>query len=98
VTGRRAGIGFILCVCFAAAVLVSENSIAACVNHDCCGEGCPVCLMIREAENFSRRFGPAVFQSVFYGAVFAAGALVLRLAVFRFIPASSVRLKVKMNR
>jgi hypothetical protein len=95
---RRAGISLILCVCFAAAVLVSANLAAAAVDHDCPGEGCPVCLMIRGAGDFSRRLGAALFHSGFFRGVLLAGALAIGPAVFRFVPASSVRLKVKMNR
>jgi hypothetical protein len=86
-----------LCVCLVMAALFSESFIAAHAEHDCSGEGCPVCLLILRAENFSRHFKSAVFQSGFSAKTLWTAAVILRLSVFYFIPKSSVGLKVKMN-
>ncbi|MFP3090533.1 hypothetical protein LQZ21_09430 [Treponema sp. TIM-1] len=85
-----------LCFCFVSASLFSENYILPHGEHDCPGEGCPVCPLIQGAANFSRQAKNAVLPE--YSAAVRWMALVmLHLVVFRFIPLSAVRLKVKMN-
>jgi hypothetical protein len=66
-------------------------------DHDCPGEGCPVCLQIQGAVNFLRQCKSAAFHDAFSQGAFLAVIFILRSAVFCFIPSSSVRLKVKMN-
>jgi hypothetical protein len=39
-------------VCISFSTLLSETLIGACHDHDCIGEGCPVCLQIETADNF----------------------------------------------
>ncbi|MDR0377123.1 MAG: hypothetical protein LBH70_04940 [Spirochaetaceae bacterium] len=79
------------------AAVVSEITIAVPPGHDCSGEGCPVCLLIQQAEH-SIRLKCAAAHSVFSPAGSPAAALILPVAVFPGIPLSSIRLKVKMNR
>jgi hypothetical protein len=86
-----------LALCFIIAAVVSETVIAVHADHDCRGEGCPVCLLMQRAENFSRNSGYAAIHSVFSAAGLLLAAVVLNFAVFRPVPLSSVRLKVKMN-
>jgi hypothetical protein len=78
--------------------VVSETIIALPPDHDCCGEGCPVCLLTERAENFSRQPKYIAFHPGFSGANLLPFAVVLNFTVFRPMPLSSVRLKVKMNR
>jgi hypothetical protein len=84
----------VLCACFTAAVLFSEFFIASQWDHDCCGEGCPVCCLVQGAVNFSRQLRPAPVFLILLS-LFLPGVLVLRLCL---APVNSVRLKVKINR
>jgi hypothetical protein len=89
---------FLISLCFVSASLFSENYIVFHGEHDCRGEGCPACLLIQRAENFFRQSKGIAFYSGYSAAVLWMALFVLHLAVFRFIPLSAVRLKVKMNR
>ncbi|MDR1252298.1 MAG: hypothetical protein LBK62_09040 [Treponema sp.] len=86
-----------LSLCFIMASCVSETLIAVHSDHDCSGGSCPVCLLIQRAENFSRQPKYSVFHPGLSVTALFLAALVLNFAVFRFIPLSSVRLKIKMN-
>ena len=87
----------VLCVCVAAAALLSENFIAAHADHDCLGEGCPVCLRIQEVRLLVRQFKYTALHFGFLPGMVPMIALALRLAALRVISTNSVRLKVKMN-
>ncbi|MDR1443592.1 MAG: hypothetical protein LBI94_01820 [Treponema sp.] len=80
----------ILCCCIAA-VLLSEFFIVSSLNHDCRGEDCPVCRLIRGAVNFFRRPVPV------FSPILALLLLPGILRPFAIVPVSSVRLKVKIN-
>ncbi|MDR0601204.1 MAG: hypothetical protein LBG42_02380, partial [Treponema sp.] len=67
-------------------------------NHECTGADCPVCVLIRQAENFSRQPRNIPFFPGFQGAAFLATAFILKRSFLLFILQSAVRLKVKMNR
>jgi hypothetical protein len=43
---------FVLAVCVAFSVVFAETLIVGVNEHDCIGEGCPVCLRIEAAECF----------------------------------------------
>jgi hypothetical protein len=96
---RRTGfwISLALCTCVVTASLFSESFIAAHADHDCRGEGCPVCLQIQGAQIFSRQCKYAVTRPGLSPGAAPVTALVLRFAVFHLVPINSVRLKVKMN-
>jgi hypothetical protein len=49
---KRKLLFLILAVCIACSVVFTETLIAAGQNHDCTGEGCPVCLQIEAAGCF----------------------------------------------
>jgi hypothetical protein len=86
-----------LCVCAAAVFLFSENFIAVHTDHDCRGEGCPVCLRIQEARFLPRQLKYTMFPFGLPPGVVLLIVLALRLAALRVISTSSVLLKVKMN-
>jgi hypothetical protein len=90
------GAGAALCVCLVLTALFSENFTAVRADHDCPGEGCPVCLLIQGARTLTRQLKHAAFPSgLLSGAV---PVIVLAwLAARRPVSASSVTLKVKMN-
>jgi hypothetical protein len=87
-----------LSLCFIAASLSAETVLAVHQDHPCTGADCPVCLLIQRTENSFRQFKNVVFFSGFQGAAFLMTALVLKRAIFLFLPLSAVRLKVKINR
>ena len=96
-TGSRCfRIGLLLC--FIMSAIVTETIAAVNNDHNCSGEGCPVCVMVQQAENFCRQFKYAAFDSGFSATGILPARAVLSFAVFSPVPLSSVRLKVKMNR
>jgi hypothetical protein len=54
---RKKMLLLVLAVCISFSVFVSEALISA--DHDCIGEGCPVCLQIEAVENFLKTMKPA---------------------------------------
>jgi hypothetical protein len=78
--------------------LVSETIIAVQPDHDCCGEDCPVCLLMQRVENFSRQLKNAAARPGFSSGDLLPVIVVLNFAVLHLVPLNSVRLKVKMNR
>jgi hypothetical protein len=93
--GTRAGLVF--CCCFVPAVLFSGFFIASHENHDCQGEDCPLCLLVRGALNFSRQLRQAPAFSVFSPGVLLIRPLIAGFFAFYTIPASAVQLKVRIN-
>ncbi|MDR2135533.1 MAG: hypothetical protein LBO76_02855 [Treponema sp.] len=88
--------GLVLCCCCAWAILFSGLFAAPHAGHDCCGEGCPRCALIQGALNLSRQLRPA--PPAFPPPVFLLSPLAAGLFIFFAIPASAVRLKVRINR
>jgi hypothetical protein len=80
------------------ASLVSESYILFHRAHHCPGEGCPLCLLIQRAENFSRQLKGTVSCPGFSAAILLAAVFILQFAAFRFVPLSAIQLKVKLNR
>jgi hypothetical protein len=90
-----------LFLCCAAAFFFSERFIALpgdLGEHDCCGEGCPICLVIQRAENIAEQFKSPAYYPVLPVRALLFAALMVRLAVLFRVPFNSVLLKVKMNR
>jgi hypothetical protein len=89
------GTGIALCVCLVLAALFSDHFIAVRADHDCPGEGCPVCLLLEEAR--TRQLKHAAFPAgLFSGAAPLVVPVPGRAALYP-VSASSVTLKVKMN-
>jgi hypothetical protein len=97
---QKAGSGIILIffVCFIIMSLSSEAFILTHADHDCSGEGCPLCIQIEWTRNFSRQLRYAPFQFFFPLGALLFSAFALKPVLFHVIPISSVSLKVKMNR
>jgi hypothetical protein len=85
-----------LCLCFLAVCFFSESATASGWNHDCRGGDCLACLLARGAESFSRAAKHAEFYSGVSLDILITAAFILGFVVF--IPLSSVRLKVRLNR
>ncbi|MDR1575408.1 MAG: hypothetical protein LBS37_05325 [Treponema sp.] len=92
------GAGAALCVCLVLAALFSENFTAVRADHDCHGAGCPVCLLIQGARLLTRQSKYAAFPSGLFPGAVPVIVLVSWLAARWPAPASSVVLKVKMNK
>jgi hypothetical protein len=80
-----------LAVICAGAYIIEER------DHDCCGEGCPVCHQIASALRLIEAFGH--FCASLLLAVFLAGlaSRVRSLTCPRAAPATLVELKIKFN-
>jgi hypothetical protein len=85
-------------VFFFLASLFSENFIINHAAHECCGEGCPVCMQIQEAGNFLRSLKSLSSQPPFFPGAMMLPVIILKFAALNYIPVSSVTLKVKLNR
>ena len=93
---RRIGAA-LLCALLALALLVSSAFMLHAADHDCTGEDCPVCRAIARAESLLRLLG----------AVLAAEAALRAAPAFRpcgaagascaVLPATPVRLKIRIN-
>lgn len=92
---RTAGVIF---VCFLFIVLFSEGIAASLAEHDCDGDGCPVCAQIEIAASFSRQLRSASAGNSFFlsSILFCVPLAVIRN--FCLAAITSVRLKVRMNR
>jgi hypothetical protein len=90
-------LGLALGICFITLALFSQSLVITGAEHDCHGEGCPVCLQIQGAENFSRQFRQLLFQSLPPVGAMVITAFILSFVVFNPIPISAVALKVRMN-
>ncbi|MDR2176483.1 MAG: hypothetical protein LBP20_00380 [Treponema sp.] len=87
-----------LVLCLIPAILLSGLFIASHTDHDCRGEECPLCALLQGALNFSRQLRQApVFPALFPGA-FLPGLFVPGFRARSAVPASAVRLKVRINR
>ncbi|MDR0320670.1 MAG: hypothetical protein LBI28_04135 [Treponema sp.] len=86
-----------LAVCIVFSVVFAEVVIADDLDHDCAGEGCPLCLTIETVHNFIRNLklgGTAIFLVVC--PMFLAQTPP-QSAEFAFSLNSPVALKVRFN-
>jgi hypothetical protein len=88
----------IVLLCFFTASVSSENFIGTHANHDCPGEGCPVCLQLQWAWNFSGQLRNASFQPFLFTHLISCIVLISGYAFFDRIRLTAVGLKVRMNR
>jgi hypothetical protein len=66
-------------------------------DHDCCGEGCPVCLQIEFARRLIEAFGhlcASLLLAAFLAALASRAKSLTRLCA---APATLVALKIKFN-
>jgi len=84
-------------VCMGFSVFYSETLIHSCHDHDCIGEGCPVCMQIEAADNFLNTMKLAGI-CLFLAACFVFIAYSLRkYIVFQPCLLSLLGLKVRFN-
>jgi hypothetical protein len=92
--GRFFVIAFALCVIFT--LLFAASFESAHLDHDCCGEGCPVCLHIEVARNILKSLALACVVAVFAGLAKREKTLVNFISAYIFSP-NPVLLKVKLT-
>jgi hypothetical protein len=82
--------------CIAFSVVFTETLISAEHDHDCTGEGCPVCLQIEAAKCFLKNLKLAVIGLFFLFCLLFSVKINIKPAYF--IPSlSPVTLKVRFN-
>jgi len=82
--------------CIAFSVVFTETLTAAEHDHDCTGEGCPVCLQIEAAKCFLKNLRQAVL-GLFFSLCLVFSAQIHKKYAY-FIPLlSPVALKVRFN-
>jgi hypothetical protein len=79
-----------LAVICAGAYIIEER------DHDCCGEGCPVCHQLEFAQRLIEAFGHFCV-SLLLAAFLACLASRAKPACPRAVPATLVALKIKFN-
>ena len=86
----------VFAACIAAAFLFAEIAAESHGDHAYDGENCPLCVIGQHIKNLSRQ--P---KNLCSHPAFSMGALLLCAFIlkqfFRYIPVSSVKLKIKMN-
>jgi hypothetical protein len=96
-SGKKINCGIMaLVLCAAAAFLLTGLAERACADHICDGDTCPLCSLGRLATNVSRPLKNAPPRSAFPPGI-APASLGMTKQFFYYTPASSVRLKIKMN-
>ncbi|MDR2403100.1 MAG: hypothetical protein LBD78_03620 [Spirochaetaceae bacterium] len=91
------GTSLIVGVCVIMVSLFAATFIVAHAGHDCCGDGCPVCLQIQWARDFCRQLRHVPLRLDFFPALMAVKGPGLRGPVFDPLPVTSVTLKVKIS-
>jgi hypothetical protein len=87
----------VLAVCVAFSVLFAEILIAGNYDHDCIGEGCPVCLHIEAVKCFIRTFKLAGLIA-FFAACLAFFTQAVRINnEFAYYNLTPIGLKVRFN-
>jgi hypothetical protein len=97
--GRKWGklILALCCLCYILASLGSAGFIYSHLDHDCTGADCPVCVQIREAENFLRCPAGSAAGLCLAAAAFRAGGRLSRLIHTVIPPFSEITFKVRLN-
>ncbi|MDR2393622.1 MAG: hypothetical protein LBD93_05670 [Treponema sp.] len=85
-------------ICFVMGFLVSETLVLSQQQHTCCGEGCPVCLLIQGAQQVFKQLKYALVYPFLPASRVVPELILARLVLGTLMQFSAVRLKVKMNR
>jgi len=77
--------------------LTAHITIIANVNHECIGDGCPICKLFHNAETLLKQIGKtAISVPVLFTALFVTIAILMN-GVFSHISSSPVNVKVRLN-
>jgi hypothetical protein len=87
-----------LTACVALAAVLAETFIFAHLDHDCCGEGCPVCAQIEAAQRLLEGLARTALFTLFAW-LFAAHTKTLVRSAGTFFPSTltPVFLKTKLT-
>jgi hypothetical protein len=86
-----------MAVCVVFSVVFTETLIAEERDHDCIGEGCPICIQIEAAKNFLKTFKFASFSLLFAAFLALSAQKPPSFGKYFHFLLSSVALKVRFN-
>ena len=92
-------IALMLCVCFVVVFLFAQIYIITHVNHDCIGDGCPICELLRSMRTLLNHIGTAVvIVFVMFTGLFAGIILAMKYIFDDIASVNLVDLKVRINK
>ena len=87
-----------LLLCFFIVSLSASIFIIAQANHDCIGDGCPICAQLHNAQKLLEQLGKTiVIISVVPVGLFTAFTARKKLHFFRLYPPTLVNVKTRLN-
>ena len=87
----------VLALLVAFIMLFSVLYIALEADHDCCGEGCAICMQIRVCEGLLRNLLPALLLAAAARCLFALSRVSADADYRAFHPHTLIALKVKLS-
>ena len=85
-------------IIFIVVSLTAQITIIANANHECFGDGCPICKLIHNAEMLLKQIGKIVIViSVFHSASFFMTAVMIITALLYHHSSTLVQIKIKLN-
>jgi len=83
---------------FIALFLAAFITIIANANHECIGDGCPICKLIRTAENLLKQIGKAVITiSAMHAALFFMSSGMILSGLTCTVLSTPINTKVRLN-
>ena len=86
-----------LAICIVFSVFFTENLAAGEHDHDCIGEGCPVCLQIEIANNFLKTLKTAGLVMFLTVLLMSPAQTLHKLSEIAPLSYSPIMLKVRFN-
>jgi hypothetical protein len=86
-----------LAVCMAFSFFFAETLIADDHDHDCIGEGCPICLGTETVNNFIKNLKMGGLAVFLVGCPMFLAQMPKKIAVFAIFLDSPIDLKVRFN-
>ena len=95
----KRAMALLVCVCLAAAFLLSAWFAAAHIHHNCTGNDCPVCMVIHRLSDMLRKLGAALmlFAAAFLAVFSALHGAMPCCALVDFRGNTPVSRKVQLN-
>ena len=97
IRSKRKTLFLVLAICIIFSVSFTEFLAADDYEHDCVGEGCPICLQNQMTANFRRTLKMAGFTVFFAFVLIFLVQTSKKLTEFVLLPYSPVTLKVRFN-
>ena len=87
-----------LLICIIAASLTAQIVIITNANHDCIGDGCPICKLIHNAEMLLKQIGRILISiSVIYEALLIIPMAMIMIGLLCIYFSTPVKAKVRLN-